>query len=390
MQKYDESSIQQLKGLEAVRKRPGMYIGSTDVNGLHHLIWEIVDNSIDEALAGFATEISVTLKKDGSVKIADNGRGVPTGMKASGKTAVEMVFTELHAGGKFNEGAYKTSGGLHGVGASVVNALSEKLIATVYRDKKVYETIFENGDNIVQHTKEIGTTDKTGTTVEFWPNYEIFKHAKFSDDIIMERLRESCFLIGGLKIKFRDDITEKDAEFCYENGLHAFVDFVNDSKNAVSDIVTFKDTKKDMEVECGFQYTDSYNETILSFVNNVKTKDGGTHEVGLKSALTKTFNDFALEEKALKGKNTLITDGNEVYINSTGNPYMANGGAGDCLTGIIASLSGQNYELFESAYTGAFLHGYIADGLFKEQYIINASHIIENIPKYMKKLFCGK
>ncbi len=308
MQKYDESSIQQLKGLEAVRKRPGMYIGSTDVNGLHHLIWEIVDNSIDEALAGFATEISVTLKKDGSVKIADNGRGVPTGMKASGKTAVEMVFTELHAGGKFNEGAYKTSGGLHGVGASVVNALSEKLIATVYRDKKVYETIFENGDNIVQHTKEIGTTNKTGTTVEFWPNYEIFKHAKFSDDIIMERLRESCFLIGGLKIKFRDDITEKNAEFCYENGLHAFVDFVNDSKNAVSDIVTFKDTKKDMEVECGFQYTDSYNETILSFVNNVKTKDGGTHEVGLKSALTKTFNDFALEEKALKGKNTFEGD----------------------------------------------------------------------------------
>lgn len=310
MQKYDESSIQQLKGLEAVRKRPGMYIGSTDVNGLHHLIWEIVDNSIDEALAGYANEISVTLTKNGSVKVMDNGRGIPVGKTPSGKSAVELVFTELHAGGKFNEGAYKTSGGLHGVGSSVVNALSTKLIVTVYRDKKIYETIFENGDNIVQRTLEVGNTNKHGTMVEFWPNYEIFKRAKFSYETIAERLRESCFLIGGLRIHFKDEISDRETEFMYEDGLHAFVDFINDSKNALGDIKTFKEIKRDIEVECGFQYTDSYNETVLSFVNNVKTKDGGTHEIGLKSALTKTFNEFALEEKALKGKNTF--DGDDI------------------------------------------------------------------------------
>lgn len=310
MQKYDESSIQQLKGLEAVRKRPGMYIGSTDVNGLHYLIWEIVDNSIDEALAGYANEISVTLTKNGSVKVMDNGRGIPVGKTPSGKSAVELVFTELHAGGKFNEGAYKTSGGLHGVGSSVVNALSTKLIVTVYRDKKIYETIFENGDNIVQRTLEVGNTNKHGTMVEFWPNYEIFKRAKFSYETIAERLRESCFLIGGLRIHFKDEISDRETEFMYEDGLHAFVDFINDSKNALGDIKTFKETKRDIEVECGFQYTDSYNETVLSFVNNVKTKDGGTHEIGLKSALTKTFNEFALEEKALKGKNTF--DGDDI------------------------------------------------------------------------------
>ncbi|WP_029512618.1 DNA topoisomerase IV subunit B [Mycoplasmopsis iners] len=308
--KYDASSIQQLKGLEAVRKRPGMYIGSTDINGLHHLVWEIVDNSIDEALAGFATEIKVTLTKEGSVKVEDNGRGIPVGKTPSGKSAVELVFTELHAGGKFNEGAYKTSGGLHGVGSSVVNALSTKLIATVYRDKKVYETIFENGDNIVQKTKEIGKTNKQGTVVEFWPNYEIFKKAKFNFETIAERLRESCFLISGLKIIFEDQIKNKTVEFCYENGLNAFVEFINDSKEPIGNIYSFKDTKREIEVEFGFQYTESYNETMLSFVNNVKTKDGGTHEVGLKTAFTKTFNEFALEEKAIKGKNTF--DGEDI------------------------------------------------------------------------------
>ncbi|WP_036436012.1 DNA topoisomerase IV subunit B [Mycoplasmopsis felifaucium] len=302
--KYDASSIQQLKGLEAVRKRPGMYIGSTDVNGLHHLVWEIVDNSIDEALAGYANEIIVTLNKDGAVTVYDNGRGIPVGKTPSGKSAVELVFTELHAGGKFNEGAYKTSGGLHGVGSSVVNALSTKLICTVFRDKKIYETIFENGDNIVQKTKEIGSTNKKGTIVKFWPNYDIFKRAKLSFEIIAERLRESSFLIGGLSIKLIDEVNSREETFIHENGLGAFVDFINDSKNSIGQIVTFKETRRDIEVECGFQYTDGYNETMLSFVNNVKTKDGGTHEIGLKSALTKTFNDFALEEKILKGKNT--------------------------------------------------------------------------------------
>lgn len=310
MSNYDESSIQQLKGLEAVKKRPGMYIGSTDVNGLHHLVWEIVDNSIDEALGGYANEISVVLTKEGSVRVSDNGRGIPVGKSIGNKTAVEVVFTELHAGGKFNEGAYKTSGGLHGVGSSVVNALSNKLIATIYRDKGIYETIFEKGDKIVQRTKLLGPTNKKGTTVEFWPNYEIFKFAKFSFEVISERLRESSFLVGGLKINLLEESTGKSNTFFYENGLNAYIGFINDSKNAVSPIHTFKETKNEIEVECGFQYTDSYNETIISFVNNVKTKDGGTHEMGLKSALTKVFNDFALEQKALKGKNTF--DGEDI------------------------------------------------------------------------------
>lgn len=307
---YDASSIQQLKGLEAVRKRPGMYIGSTDINGLHHLIWEIVDNSIDEALAGYAKEIIVILKSDGSVIIADDGRGIPVGKTPSGLSAVELIFTELHAGGKFNSGAYKTSGGLHGVGSSVVNALSTKLICTVHRDKNIYETIFENGDNIVQRTKKIGTTRRTGTIIRFWPDYDIFKRAKFNFEIIAERLRESSFLIGGLKIKLIDENTNKTEEFVHENGIKAFIEFINDSKQTFGNIVCFKDAKKDIEVECGFQYTDSYGETILSFVNNVKTKDGGTHETGLKSAFTKTFNDFALDEKVLKGKNTF--DGDDI------------------------------------------------------------------------------
>nr|WP_039884119.1 DNA topoisomerase IV subunit B [Mycoplasmopsis columbina] len=310
MNKYDASSIKQLKGLEAVRKRPGMYIGSTDVNGLHHLIWEIVDNSIDEALAGYANLIQVTLTKEGSVKVEDNGRGIPVGKTESGKSAVELIFTELHSGGKFNEGAYKTSGGLHGVGSSVVNALSYKLKALVYRDKKIYETIFENGDNIVQKTKEIGKTSKQGTLIEFWPNYEIFKKAKFNFDVIAERLRESSFLISGLKIVLLDENTNKKMEFIYESGLSAFINFINDSKEGIGEVYTFKDTKKEIDVEFAFQYTDSYSETMLSFVNNVKTKDGGTHEIGLKTAFTKTFNDFALEEKLLKGKNTF--DGEDI------------------------------------------------------------------------------
>ncbi|MBU4689576.1 DNA topoisomerase IV subunit B [Mycoplasma zalophidermidis] len=310
MQKYDENSIQQLKGLEAVRKRPGMYIGSTDVNGLHHLVWEIVDNSIDEALAGAANVISVILTKSGSVIVKDNGRGVPVGKTQTGKTAVERVFTELHTGGKFDESAYKTSGGLHGVGASVVNALSTKLIATVHKDGGIYETVFENGGEITQKTKLIGKTKENGTIVEFWPNYEVFKRSKLSYEKISERLRESSFLIAGLKIILIDEIRDQRDEFQYENGISAFVEFMNDSKNAIGDVFTFRETKRDIEVECGFQYTDSYNETILSFVNNVKTKDGGTHESGLKSALTKTFNEIAMDEKMIKGKNTF--DGDDI------------------------------------------------------------------------------
>lgn len=309
---YNENSIKKLEGLEAVRKRPGMYIGSTDVNGLHHLIWEIVDNSIDEALAGYAKEIKVTLKEDKSVIIEDDGRGIPVGKHSDNKSAVEVVFTELHAGGKFSESAYKTSGGLHGVGSSVVNALSSKLSVEVYRDKKIYLTKFEDGDNIVRRTSVIGKTNKNGTKVQFWPNYKIFKRASFNYDVISERLREQSFLIAGLKIELIDEINNKSEVFHYQNGVSAFVEFMNESKKGIIPIVTHaeSDKKHNIEVELGFQYTDSFNDTIISFVNNVKTKDGGSHEIALKSAFTKTFNEYAIEKNIIKNKNTF--DGEDI------------------------------------------------------------------------------
>ncbi|QDY88031.1 DNA topoisomerase IV subunit B [Mycoplasma anserisalpingitidis] len=306
---YTEKDIKKLNGLEAVRKRPGMYIGGTDVNGLHHLVWEIVDNSIDEALAGYANKIIVTINKDSSVSIEDNGRGIPVGKTEDGRSAVELVFTELHAGGKFNEGAYKSSGGLHGVGSSVVNALSSKLDVTVFRDGQIWYTEFEQ-DKIIKRTSSIGKTNKNGTIVHFMPDYSFFKKAKLNTDIISERLKESSFLISSLEIVLNDEINETSETFKYENGIKEFVNFINDSKTPIIEPFSFKDEKNGVEVEFGFQYTDTYNELILSFVNNVKTRDGGTHETGFKSALTKVFNAFAEEEKVIKGKNTL--DGSDV------------------------------------------------------------------------------
>ncbi|WP_406614020.1 DNA topoisomerase IV subunit B [Mycoplasma corogypsi] len=307
---YTAEDITQLKGLEAVRKRPGMYIGGTDVHGLHHLVWEIVDNSIDEALAGFANKIEVTLKADGSVVVSDNGRGIPVD-KAKGetRTAVELVFTELHAGGKFNSSVYKSSGGLHGVGSSVVNALSTRLEVTVARNGKLYRTSFEQ-DKIIERTHEIGTSKHSGTTVQFWPDYSFFKKAKLSANVISERLKESSFLISNLKIILRDENTDTVERYEYENGLIAFLGFLNDAKTKITNPVSYKDEKKGIEVNFAFQWTDSYNETIFSFVNNVKTRDGGTHETGLKTALTKTFNEFAIKEGALKGKNAF--DGDDI------------------------------------------------------------------------------
>ncbi|WP_025755376.1 DNA topoisomerase IV subunit B [Mycoplasmopsis cricetuli] len=307
---YTANDIQQLKGLEAVRKRPGMYIGGTDVNGLHHLVWEIIDNSIDEALAGFADEISVTLKKDGSVIVADNGRGIPTEKgKGQSKTAVEIVFTELHAGGKFQEGVYKTSGGLHGVGSSVVNALSNKLSVTVSRDKKLYLTEFE-GDKITTRTQIIGESKNSGTLVQFWPNYKLFKFAKFNVDIISERLKESCFLISGLKINLTDENSNFSEVYEYQNGLKEFLNFLNDSKEQITLPVTFSDQKRNIQVDFAFQWTNSYSDFCVSFVNNVKTRDGGTHETGFKTAFTKVFNEFANKENILKGKNSF--DGDDI------------------------------------------------------------------------------
>nr|AXX39390.1 DNA topoisomerase IV subunit B [Mycoplasmopsis gallinacea] len=307
---YNAESITQLKGLEAVRKRPGMYIGGTDVHGLHHLVWEIVDNAIDEALAGYANKIDVILKNDGSVIVADNGRGIPVDKaKGENRTAVEIVFTELHAGGKFNAGAYKSSGGLHGVGSSVVNALSSKLIVTVARDKKLYQTVFVQ-DKIVERTHEIGTSKTTGTTVQFWPDYSFFKKAKLNISTISERLKESSFLISGVKITLIDESSDFKEVYEYQNGLQAFLSFLNDSKDKLTEAVSFHEIKKEIEVDFAFQWTDSYNYIGLSFVNNVKTRDGGTHEIGMKNAFTKVFNDFAIREGVLKNKN--VFDGDDI------------------------------------------------------------------------------
>ncbi|VEU74728.1 DNA gyrase subunit B [Mycoplasmopsis citelli] len=305
---YTARDIQQLKGLQAVRKRPGMYIGGTDINGLHHLVWEIVDNSIDEALAGYANEISVTLKKDASIVISDNGRGIPIDkVKGENRTAVELVFTELHAGGKFQEGAYKTSGGLHGVGSSVVNALSTKLSVIVSRNGLKYLTEFQQ-DKIITKTKEIGSSKQNGTTVQFWPDYKLFKNAKLNVNTISERLKESSFLISGLRIKLLDENTDFYEEYEYDNGLKAFLEFLNDSKEKTTEVAYFSDQKRDIQVDFAFQWTDSYNDFCLSFVNNVKTRDGGTHETGLKTAFTKVFNEFATKENILKGKNSFEGD----------------------------------------------------------------------------------
>ncbi|MCU9932531.1 DNA gyrase/topoisomerase IV subunit B [Mycoplasmopsis cynos] len=303
--KYTADSIKQLKGLEAVRKRPGMYIGSTDVYGLHHLLWEIVDNSIDEALAGYANKIIVKLRKDGSVLVSDNGRGIPVEKaKNENKTAVEIVFTQLHAGGKFDSNTYKSSGGLHGVGSSVTNAFSTKLIATIARNGKLYQTEFEQ-DKIITRTHEIGTSKSTGTTVEFWPDYKLFKKAKLSFERISERLQESSFLISDLLIILIDEETNQEKKFQYKNGLETFLDFLNNSKTNVSNPISYNDTKRNIEVSFSFQWCDTYNEElILSFVNNVKTKDGGTHVLGAKNAFNKIFNLYAHREGVLKGNNS--------------------------------------------------------------------------------------
>ena len=300
MSNYNSDKIITLKGLEAVRKRPGMYIGSTDVNGLHHLVWEIFDNAVDEALAGFASEIKLTLKKDLSIIVEDNGRGIPVDAHKDGKSGVETVFTELHSGGKFNTDTYKTSGGLHGVGSSVVNALSSKLIATIYRDKKEYSTTFENGDSIIERTHEVGPTTKQGTKVQFWPDYKIFKFAQLSYEVISERLRESSFLLSGIKIIIKDEIGQNKDEFKYDDGIKSFVEFINSNKTKISEVISFSDKNKDMEVQIGMQYTDGYSETIISFVNNVKTKEGGTHESAFKNMLTKIINDFGREKGFIK------------------------------------------------------------------------------------------
>lgn len=300
---YNDSSIQVLEGLEAVRKRPGMYIGSTDSRGLHHLVYEIVDNAVDEALSGYGSEIDVTIHEDNSITVADSGRGMPVGMHASGIPTVEVIFTVLHAGGKFGQGGYKTSGGLHGVGASVVNALSKWLTVTIVRDGVEYQQKFKNGGKPDGTLKKIGKTKKAnGTIVHFLPDDTIFSTTKFSYEILAERLRESAFLLKGVKISLSDLRGEEPVKevFHYEEGIKEFVDYLNEEKDTLTPVVYFSGEKEGIEVEVAYQYNDGYSENVLSFVNNVRTKDGGTHEAGMKAAMTKSYNEYARKVGLLK------------------------------------------------------------------------------------------
>ncbi|AQX54897.1 DNA topoisomerase IV subunit B [Priestia flexa] len=299
---YNEDAIQVLEGLDAVRKRPGMYIGSTDTRGLHHLVYEIVDNSVDEALAGYGEEIIVTIHQDNSISVQDKGRGMPTGMHKLGKPTPEVILTVLHAGGKFGQGGYKTSGGLHGVGASVVNALSEWLTVTIYRDGTIYEQRFENGGKPVTTLEKKGTTRKTGTTIHFKPDPSIFSATVYNFDTLSERLRESAFLLKGFKIELIDKRHNQHEVFHYETGIEAFVTYLNEEKDTLHPVVSFEGFQNNIEVEFAFQFNDGYSETILSFVNNVRTKDGGTHESGAKTAMTRAFNEYARKVNLLKEK----------------------------------------------------------------------------------------
>ena len=302
MANYDESSIKILEGLEAVRKRPGMYIGSTDKRGLHHLIWEIVDNSIDEVLNGYGKKIKIILHKDKSVSVSDEGRGVPVGMHASGMSTPEVIYTVLHAGGKFENSGYKVSGGLHGVGASVVNALSKWMEVTINRDGYAYYIRFEDGGKVKIPLKKLEKTSKTGTTVRFLPDTQIFSTVQFSFTTVCERMQESAFLLRGVTVEVIDEEDDKHETFCYENGLKSFVEYLNDGKPELHKVVHFESVKDGINVEVAFQYTDTYQDNLISFANNVKTIDGGTHEVGFKTALTKVFNDYAKNNGYLKNK----------------------------------------------------------------------------------------
>ncbi len=300
---YGADQIQILEGLEAVRKRPGMYIGSTSIRGLHHLVYEIVDNSVDEALAGYCTEINVAIEKDNSITVIDNGRGIPVGINhKANKPAVEVVFTVLHAGGKFGGGGYKVSGGLHGVGASVVNALSEWLEVKIHKDGKLYQQRYERG-KVMYPLKEIGTTDHNGTEVRFLPDKEIFEETEFDYNTLRQRLREMAFLTKGIKIVLRDNRLEepKIRTFHYEGGIKEYVEYLNKSKeNLYDDIIYCEGQRGDVYVEVALQHNDSYQESTYSFVNNITTPEGGTHLTGFRNAITKTFNDYARSMKLLK------------------------------------------------------------------------------------------
>lgn len=300
--KYDENDIVLLKGLEGVRKRPAMYIGSTNSMGLHHLVWEIIDNAVDEALSGYGKNISVTIHKDGSISVNDEGRGIPTGLnKTEGKTGVELVFTELHAGGKFSDKVYSNSAGLHGVGAAVTNALSEWLECTIYRDGEIHHIKFANGGQIVEPLSVVGKTNRHGTYVRFKPDSNIFSTVDFKWDNIYNRLQESAFLLKGVHYFLKDERTGDTAEFHYENGLLEYVNTLNANKKPLSPVIFFEDPISRINISIALQYClDDYGETVYSYANNIRTRDGGTHETGFKMGITRAVNDFAVENNLLK------------------------------------------------------------------------------------------
>jgi DNA gyrase subunit B len=307
---YTADQIQVLEGLEAVQKRPGMYIGSTGSRGLHHLVYEVVDNSIDEALAGYCKNITVTIHDDDSITVVDDGRGIPTGMNhIQGKTGVELALTVLHAGGKFGGGGYKVSGGLHGVGVSVVNALSEKLRVEVKQNKEIFTQLFEKGKPVT-NLEVKGTTNRTGTTIFFKPDHDIFEETEYDFDILEHRLRELAFLNKGISITL---INEKDSpkrkeNYCYMGGIHSYVEYMNRNKDALYDKITyFEKEKEDYALEIAFQYTAGYSENIFSYANNINTPEGGTHLNGFKSALTRTINTYARKNGFLKGNDKNLT-----------------------------------------------------------------------------------
>ena len=310
--RYDDNSIQILEGLEAVRKRPGMYIGSTDTRGLHHLIWEIVDNSIDEALNGYGKKIQITLEADGSVTVQDDGRGMPIGQHASGVNTLQVIFTVLHAGGKFSsEGGYKTAGGLHGVGASVVNALSEWLTVEVAHDGELVRMEFADGGKKIGKLEHLGKTNRTGSTVRFKPDPRIFSTTEYKYDVVCERAREEAFLLSGIAMVVSDKRNKKNETetYLYEDGLTAFLEYLHEDRNVLMNPVKFSGEANGIQVEAAFQYTDDYQENTYSFVNLVRTGDGGTHEAGFKGAFTKAINDYARKYGLLKVKDKNLEGG---------------------------------------------------------------------------------
>ena len=368
---YDDSAIQVLEGLDAVRKRPGMYIGSTDGTGLHHLVWEIVDNAVDEALSGFGNKITVTINADGSLSVEDEGRGMPVGKHEMGIPTVEVIFTILHAGGKFGQGGYKTSGGLHGVGSSVVNALSTWLEVEITRDGTVYRQRFENGGHPATTLEKIGKApkSKTGTKVTFMPDSTIFSTTEFKYNIISERLNESAFLLKEVTISLEDKRTDEKEEFHYENGVQDFVAYLNEDKDSLTPVLYFEGKQDGFEVEVALQYNDGYSENILSFVNNVRTKDGGTHEAGLKTAITKAMNEYARKVNLLKDKDK----------NLEGSDYR------EGLTAVLSVLIPEEHLQFEGQTKdklGSPLARPVVDSLVSEKlsfYLMENGELAQNL-----------